>query len=160
MKDNPILFRKRLIPSECVHLKDDEILLQTDTFILTKWTALKPRKNLHHGFSIYYLKEGYKISRFYREDHSLMYHYCDIVDFEYQEDINHLIITDLLADVIVEPNGSVKVIDLDEFVTALDEGSLQLSELKNALLRLDNLLKIIYTQGIASLTTPLTPYDI
>lgn len=160
MKDNPILFRKRLIPSECVHLKDDEILLQTDTFILTKWTALKPRKNLHHGFSIYYLKEGYKISRFYREDHSLMYHYCDIVDFEYQEDINHLIITDLLADVIVEPNGSVKVIDLDEFVTALDEGSLQLSELKYALLRLDNLLKIIYTQGIASLTTPLTPYDI
>ena len=69
-------------------------------------------------------------------------------------------ITDLLADVIVEPNGSVKVIDLDEFVTALDEGSLQLSELKNALLRLDNLLKIIYTQGISSLTTPLIPYDI
>ena len=160
MKDNPILFRKRLIPSECVHLKDDVILLQTDTFILTKWTALKPRKNLHHGFSIYYLKEGYKISRFYREDHSLMYHYCDIVDFDYQEDINHLIITDLLADVIIEPNGSVKVIDLDEFVTALDEGSLQLSELKNALLRLDNLLKIIYAQGISSLTTPLIPYDV
>lgn len=159
MQDKPVLFRKRLIPKECIQLKDDVILLQNDSVIITSWKALKPRKHLHHGFSIYYLKEGYKVSRFYREDHSLMYHYCDIVQYEYKEDLNHLIITDLLADVVISPTGQIKVIDLDEFVTALEEDSLSIDQLKTALLSLDRLLKLLYENGLTALTEPLLSYD-
>ena len=79
------LFRKRIIPNECILLKDDIILSANDEFIITKWNALKPKKDLHHGYSCFFLKEGFKISKFYREDNSLMCWYCDIVDYSYDE---------------------------------------------------------------------------
>ena len=113
MTNTPILFRKRLIPQECVQLKDDVILSCNDTVIVTKWNALKPRKDLHHGYSCYFLKEGFKVSKFYAADNSLLYWYCDIVDFAYEGE-DRLIVTDLLADVIYYPNGFVKVVDIDE----------------------------------------------
>ena len=81
MKDNPVLYRKRMIPEECVLLKDDKVLELTDDIIITKWNTLKPKRELHHGFSCYFLKHGFKVSKFYRADNSLMYWYCDIVDF-------------------------------------------------------------------------------
>ena len=65
---DPILYRKRLIPEECVLLKDDVILLCNEDIIITQWKALKPKKDLHHGYSCYFLKEGYKVSKFYRRD--------------------------------------------------------------------------------------------
>ena len=79
------IYRKRIIPDECILLKNDTILEATDEFIITKWETLKPRRDFHHGYSCYYLKEGYKVSKFYREDHSLLYWYCDIVNYQYQE---------------------------------------------------------------------------
>ena len=48
---DPILYRKRLIPDECVLLKDDVILYRDDQMIVTGWHTLKPRKDLHHGCS-------------------------------------------------------------------------------------------------------------
>ena len=114
------LFRKRIIPNECILLKDDIILSANDEFIITKWNALKPKKDLHHGYSCFFLKEGFKISKFYREDNSLMCWYCDIVDYSYDETEHALTATDLLADVIVEPDGFVKVVDLDELADMLE----------------------------------------
>lgn len=111
MKDNPVLYRKRMIPEECVLLKDDKVLELTDDIIITKWNTLKPKRELHHGFSCYFLKHGFKVSKFYRADNSLMYWYCDIVDYDFQEDTNSLIVTDLLADVVVYPDGFTKVLD-------------------------------------------------
>ena len=108
------LYRKRLIPLECVQLKDDVILECDDEVILTKWSALKPKKDLHHGYSCYFRNKGYKVSKFYTADNTLMYWYCDIVDFDYNEETNELVVTDLLADVIVYPDGYVKVVDIDE----------------------------------------------
>lgn len=116
----PVLYRKRLIPEECVKLKDDEILELNEERIITKWNTLKPKKDLHHGFSCYFLDKGYKVSKFYKEDGSLLYWYCDIVTYDYDEEKNELIVTDLLADVIVNPDGFVKVVDIDEMVTCLD----------------------------------------
>ena len=49
MKDNPVLYRKRMIPEECVLLKDDKVLELTDDIIITKWNTLKPKRELHHG---------------------------------------------------------------------------------------------------------------
>ena len=57
------LFRKRIIPNECILLKDDIILSANEEFIITKWNALKPKKDLHHGYSCFFLKEGFKISK-------------------------------------------------------------------------------------------------
>ena len=149
--EKPVLFRKRIIPEECVQLKDDTIIYMDDEIIVTKWNALKPKKDLHHGYSCYFLKEGYKVSKFYTVENVLMYWYCDIIDYEYNEAENTYIFTDLLADVIVYPNGFVKVVDINEFVEALDIGKISIEELKLSLLRLDNLLSIIYADKFEKL---------
>ncbi len=151
MKD-PILYRKRLIPMECVLLKDDTILTCNEDVILTKWNALKPKKDLHHGYSCYFLKEGFKVSKFYTAENELLYWYCDIVDYEYNEDSNELTVTDLLADVIIYPNGFVKVVDIDEMVTCLDQNLITLPQLKSSLTQLDKLLQIIYADKFDTLT--------
>ena len=51
----PTLYRKRLIPEECILLKDDELLYRDEKTIITRWNTLKPKKDLHHGFSCYFL---------------------------------------------------------------------------------------------------------
>ena len=149
--ENMKIYRKRIIPNECILLKDDVILESNDEIIVTKWKTLKPRRDFHHGYSCYFLKSGYKVSKFYREDHSLLYWYCDIVDFDSHPYENTLIVTDLLADVIIYPDGFVKVVDLNELVTALESRSISLDILKSSLLRLDRLLQIIYSGHFDSL---------
>ena len=62
------IYRKRLIPEECILLKDDIIVEQNEDYILTKWKTLNPKTTFSHGCSCYYLKEGFKISKFYRHD--------------------------------------------------------------------------------------------
>ena len=138
------IYRKRLIPDECILLKDDIILNRTDDFIVTKWNTLKPRRDFHHGYSCYFLKLGFKISKFYREDNSLLYWYCDIVDYTYQDADNALIVTDLLADVVIYPDGYVKVLDLNEPALALEKNLCEPQLITHALQKLDNLLTLIY----------------
>ncbi|MBD5520170.1 MAG: DUF402 domain-containing protein [Lachnospiraceae bacterium] len=151
----PILYRKRIIPDECVLLKDDKILHRDEQIIVTGWNTLKPRKDLHHGYSCYFLKEGYKVSKFYREDNSLLYWYCDIVEYDYHPDTDTYIVTDLLADVIIYPDGFVKVVDIDELVTALNEKLISEDTLKKSLLNLNSLLEIIYSGTFDKLTEPI-----
>lgn len=148
---NPILYRRRIIPEECILLKDDVIISCDEDRIVTTWQALHPKKDLHHGSSCYFIKEGFKVSKFCREDDTLLYWYCDIVDFNYNPTENAMIVTDLLADVIIYPDGFVKVVDLDELVTALESRSLSLDTLKSSLLRLDKLLNIIYSGSFDNL---------
>lgn len=151
----PILYRKRIIPAECVLLKDDRILYQDEKNIVTGWHSLKPRKDLHHGYSCYFLKEGFKVSKFYREDNSLLYWYCDIVEHDYQAETNSYVFTDLLADVIVYPDGFVKVVDIDELVTALSKKLISEETLKKSLLSLSTLLEIIYSGKFDELKAPI-----
>lgn len=151
----PILYRKRIIPEECVLLKDDKILHCGDDMILTSWNTLKPRKDIHHGYSCYFLKEGFKVSKFYREDNSLVYWYCDIVSYDYDEAANTYIVTDLLADVLIYPDGFVKVVDIDELAEALEQKLIDESLLKTALLRLNHLLTIIYSGQFNTLQAPI-----
>ena len=148
---HPVLYRRRIIPDECILLKDDIILSCDNERIVTSWNALHPKKDLHHGFSCYFLNEGFKVSKFCHEDGSLLYWYCDIVEYDYSENENNLIVTDLLADVIIYPDGFVKVVDLDELVTALNSRSISLDTLKSSLLKLDKLLAIIYSGNFDTL---------
>lgn len=151
----PILYRKRIIPEECILLKDDQILYQDEQLIVTGWHTLKPKKDLHHGYSCYFLNEGYKVSKFFREDGTLLFWYCDIVEYDYEAETDTYIFTDLLADVIVYPDGFVKVVDIDELVTALNENLISENTLKKSLLCLSNLLEIIYSGNFEKLQTPI-----
>lgn len=153
--DYPVLYRKRLIPEECVLLKDDVITYMDDEIIITTWHALKPKRELHHGSSCYFLNKGYKVSKFQREDNSLIYWYCDIIDYEYDKDTNTYVFTDLLADVIVYPDDTSKVVDIDEIVEALNSGLINIEQCKTALKNLDALLKTIYNHKFDTLRAKL-----
>lgn len=138
------IFRKRIIPDQCILLKDDIIVSRTDTHIITKWKTLNPKLSFTHGCSCYFLNDGVKVSKFYREDGSLLYWYCDIVDYSINNENNTLIVTDLLADVIIYPDGRVNVVDLDELADALESKLITNEQLCLCLRRLNSLLNIIY----------------
>lgn len=150
------LYRKRLIPAECLLLKDDVIVEANDEVVITSWKTLNPKTTFDHGCSCYFLKEGYKVSKFYRADNTLLYWYCDIVDYEYSQEQNSLIVTDLLADVVVYPDGRVKVMDLDELAEALDRGIISPELLSACLRRLHELLSIIDRDKFDRLQTRLS----
>ncbi|MCD7836875.1 MAG: DUF402 domain-containing protein [Lachnospiraceae bacterium] len=138
------IFRKRIIPDQCILLKDDIIVSRTDTHIITKWKTLNPKLSFTHGCSCYFLNDGVKVSKFYREDGSLLYWYCDIVDYSINNENNTLTVTDLLADVIIYPDGRVNVVDLDELADALESKLITNEQLCLCLRRLNSLLNIIY----------------
>ncbi len=143
----PVLYRKRLIPQECICLKDDEIIFFSDTQkrLVTKWHAIRPRKDLHHGYSAYFWDEGFKVSKFYSAENNLLYWYCDIIDTDYDREQGSFVATDLLADVLIYPDGFVKVVDLAEITESYDKGLLSLDLMKAAINRLDHLLSLIYS---------------
>lgn len=154
-----ILYRRRLIPNETILLKDDVILYQDDTVIITKWKTIKPRKDMDHGFSAYLLKEGIKVSKFYRADNSLLYWYCDIVDYELDYEKSTCISTDLLVDVLLYPDGQIKVLDLDELAEASIKGLIHTEQLHSSLVRADKLLNIMYRNEFGKYTELIDKYD-
>lgn len=151
----PTLYRSRLIPMESILLDQDQLLYRDDTRIITSWETLHPKSDLAYGYSCYYLDRGFKISRFYSHGREFMFWYCDIIDTEYQADTDTYIFTDLLADVIVKPDGSCRVLDLDELSDAFEQGLLSQKRMLMALRQLDDLLQIIYRDRFEALTDPL-----
>ena len=67
MPQHPTLIRKRLIPLETLRLERDVVVHRSDRLLVTRWTTIKPKKELHHGSSCFLLKEGWKVSRFIEE---------------------------------------------------------------------------------------------
>lgn len=148
------LYRKRFVPSENI-LLNDIILEHTEDIVITKWNTIRPKTVLHHGCSCYYLKEGWKVSKFYSEDHSLLYWYCDIVEFDYCAEDNSLVVSDLLADVIIYPDGKVEVVDLDELAEAHRDKIITDEQLHKSLMQLNSLLSIISQNRFTELQIPL-----
>lgn len=149
------LYRRRLIPAECILLKDDIIVKQTKDLIITSWKTLNPKIAFSHGCSCYFLREGFKISKFYTQNNSLLYWYCDIVEYAQDESVHTLTTTDLLADVIVYPDGRTKVVDLDELAQAFETGLLTAAQLSAALRQLNHLLTYIYKDKFDQLQAPI-----
>ena len=145
------LYRKRLIPMECILLKDDTIEYCSDEMLVTSWKTLKPKTEFSHGCSCYFFKEGFKVSKFYNQDGQLLYYYCDIVEFEKNDEDDSLIITDLLADVILYPDGKVHVMDLDELADAQEQALISGTQLNRSLRQLDKLLNIIHKGDFSQL---------
>lgn len=158
--ENLTLYRRRLIPDEIVHLKDDVVLYHDDTVIITKWKTIKPRRDMDHGFSAYLLKEGIKVSKFYRADNSLLYWYCDIVDYEYDATTNSYTSTDLLTDVVLYPDGQIRVLDLDELAEASVKDMITKDQLHSALVKTDMLLNTMYSGEFKRYMDLIDEYDI
>lgn len=138
-----LLYRKRYIPNELVPLKDDIILLHTDSLIITKWDTLHPRKDIARGISAYFMEDGFKISKIYDSNNKIVYWYCDIIQTQKDTQKNTVIFEDLLIDVILYENGTIKVCDLDELADSLELGLITQKEALYAIRTLDSLLKII-----------------
>ena len=151
----PLLYRKRLIPNETVLLANDCILQLDSSVIVTSWNAIHKKPSLCRGLSCYYLKEGFKISKFYRTETEFRCWYCDIIETSYLPGENAYIFTDLLADVIIEPGGAVKVVDLDELAEARQQELITKEQLLCALKQLNRLLNIIYAGNLEQLTKPI-----
>lgn len=149
--EQPKLYRKRYMPNEVVFLKDDIITYQDEDVMVTKWDVLHPKAKFSHGVSCYYLKKGWKVSKFLNKNNELVYYYCDIIDTTYHAEENFYVFTDLLADVIIDADGFVKVVDLGEIAQTMEEGIITEREVKLCLQRLDALLEVIYGGGLPAM---------
>lgn len=68
-------------------------------------------------------------------------------------------VTDLLADVILYPDGFVKVVDLDELAEAFEKRLLSEELLKKALRQTNQLLTLIYSGGFSSLQSVINDIE-
>lgn len=146
------LFRRRFIPEEIVELKDDKILSidKTNNIIITKWNVLKPRNDIDHGISAYFINDGIKVSKIFNSDGNLVYWYCDII--ETVHDNNTYTFNDLLIDIIIHPDGKVEVVDMDEFADVMENGILTNHTIAKALRCANSLLKDIYSGNFGKYT--------
>ena len=138
------LYRRRLIPSELTLLKDDVIVHQDEEVIITTWNTLNSKTEFSHGCSCYFLKDGLKVSKMYRSDNTLLRWYIDIVDISIDAGEKTLTTTDLLADVVIYPDGRMKVVDLDELAEALEKDLITKEQMVSCLRSLNQLLTLIY----------------
>lgn len=149
------IYRKRIIPPECIPLKDDIIVAQDEETVITKWNTLNPKTSFCHGCSCFFLSEGIKLSKMYRSDNSLLYWYCDIVDYSFDPAQDSMTVTDLLADVIVYPDGRVKVVDLDELSEAVEKELITKEQTISCLRSMNHLLSLIYRDKFDRLQSKL-----
>ncbi len=75
------------------------------------------------------------------------------MDYTYKEEDNALIVTDLLADVVIYPDGYIKVLDLDELAVALEKHLCEPQIITQALRKLDNLLNLLYDDKFDTLSS-------
>lgn len=147
MGANLQLFRKRHIPEECIPLKNDKILHLDDASLVTSWNVLKPRSDFASGTSLFDFEKHWKITRVAKADGSLYHWYCDIMNVHISEDKETntatYLMEDLLIDIVIEPDGSVHVLDLDEAAEAFEKGLITGADLTLALNAADALLRII-----------------
>lgn len=136
------LYRKRFFPEELIYLKDDIILHATENLIITKWNTLKPRPDIACGISAYVIDKNIKISKILNAEKELVHWYCDIITTDRHESSTY-IFTDLLIDIIVEPDGTVHVVDMDELGDYIKNGTIEPNTACLALHAADSLLRAI-----------------
>lgn len=140
----PIIFRTRYIPFETVDISSDELLYRDEDLLITRWKAIRPRTDISGGISYTFLNEGIKISRFYDAQKSFAYWYCDIIDVDYDQALDRYTLIDLLLDVKLMPDGTMKVLDADELAVALEEGLITQEQACRSLKKMDSILQKVY----------------
>ena len=142
--ENLHLFRRRFIPDEITPLSDDKVLKLEENLIITSWKTLNPRTDFASGMSAYFIDKGWKVSKFLDCEGNIKYWYCDIIDCIMDEASNSFTYEDLLFDVVVYPNGNVKVLDCDEAAEAREKGFITEEQLLRGLRSMNELLTTIY----------------
>ncbi|ABP66511.1 protein of unknown function DUF402 [Caldicellulosiruptor saccharolyticus DSM 8903] len=136
------LIRKRFYPEEEVDISSDEVVYMNNEILVTKWLPIKKREDIKWGASCVYLKKGIKISKVFDYNDRLLYTYCDIIDTHIDND--KIVTEDLLIDVIVFPDGSYKIADIDELICLRKENKISEEIVLMALERLNLLLTDLY----------------
>ncbi len=145
------IFRNRFIPLETIDLTSDELLYRDEYYLITRWTPIKPRKDIASGISCVFLKNGWKISAFKDLNNLIAYWYCDIIDIEHDNDTDPYLLNDLLIDIRIMQDGKVEVIDLDELGTAFEQGLITKNQLLSSLKKSNELLSIVYKNDITAM---------
>ncbi|MDQ2086663.1 DUF402 domain-containing protein [Herbivorax sp. ANBcel31] len=140
----PKMYRKRYIPDEIVDITGDELVFRNEELLITKWKPIRKRDDISGGISYTFLKEGYKISKFFGPSGEFIYWYCDIIDVKYDSENDAYTFVDLLLDVKILPKGSVQVLDADELSLAIKEDIITKREMCMSLSILDKILKMAY----------------
>ncbi|BCS81761.1 DUF402 domain-containing protein [Anaerocellum diazotrophicum] len=136
------LIRKRFYPEEEIDISSDQIVYLGEQVLVTKWLPIKKREDIKWGASCIYFDKGIKISKVYGNDDRLIYTYCDIINT--RKDEEKIVTEDLLVDVVVYPDGSYKIMDIDELVMLRRENKISEEMLLDALFKLNFLLNDIY----------------
>lgn len=139
------ILRKRYIPFETIDISGDEVLFRSEDLLITRWKAIKPRNDISGGISWAFLKNGYKISKFYNKAGEFGYWYCDIIDAEYDLESDKYTLIDLLVDIRIMPDGKVEILDADELADALEQGLVTREQTCRSLRNLNSLLDMIYS---------------
>lgn len=152
-----VIYRKRFVPLETVALKDDRILFESDTRMVTCWKSLKPRADIGGGISAYFIDKGIKVSKIFAPDGRFVHWYCDMIRTVSHED--EIIFTDLLIDVVIDPDGRLHVLDAGEAADALQGGLITADILCEALRAMNLLLADIDAGRFSSYTEWITKYE-
>lgn len=136
------IIRKRFYPEEEIDISSDKIVYMDDDVLVTKWLPIKKREDIKWGASCVYLKKGIKISKVFDHNDRLLYTYCDIIDTHIDND--RIVTEDLLVDVIIFPDRSYKVVDIDELVSLRKVNKISEEIVLKALERLSLLLTNFY----------------
>ena len=146
------LYRRRYIPAELIHLKDDHILrYEPGLLLITEWKTLKPRKDFARGVSAFFLDKGIKVSKLMDEQGQITRWYCDIGAFHLNPEENSLTFEDLLFDVVVHTDGSYQVLDIGEAADAYKQQLISEAQLLYAMQTLDSLLNMLHDGSFAAL---------
>lgn len=137
------ILRKRYIPNEIIDISKDEVVYQDDELIVTKWLPINKRNDIGSGISYTYIKEGYKISKFFDNEGKFLYWYCDIINYEYNPEEDCHTFIDLLVDLKVYEDGKYEILDMDELVEAYEQNLITFEDVLSALKKLNKLLEMV-----------------
>lgn len=147
------IYRRRYIPEENILLKKDVIYHISEDLILTSWTALKERTDMAGGLSAYYPKLGVKVSKKITADGDLLYWYNDIMELIIED--RTITMNDMLLDILVYPDNTIKLVDADEFADAMETDLITKEQSIAAMRALSGLLNIIYEGSYDTLRAPV-----
>lgn len=137
------LIRKRFYPEEEIDISSDQVVYLDEEVLITRWLPIKKRDDIKRGVSCVYLNKGLKISKVYDYDDKLLYTYCDVIKTHIEKDI--IVTEDLLVDVVIYPDRTYKIMDIDELVMLRRQNKISEDLLLEALEKLNFLLNDIYT---------------
>lgn len=133
------LLRKRYIPNEIIDISKDEVIYMDDQVIVTKWLPINKRADIGSGISYTFLKEGYKISKFFDSEGKFSFWYCDIIEYKYDSIEDAHIFVDLLLDLKVYGDDKYEILDMNELVEAYDKKLITFEQVIKAFKSLEKL---------------------